>query len=344
MFEWLKEVDSLSLCNVQLNLKKSYNNFFSKRSKFPRFKNKKDSKQSYTTNNVNNSIRIENGKLKLPKLGLMETIFHRRIEGDIKSVTITKTASNKYYVSILSEQDFQHITNPNKSTVLGMDYSMNHFVVTSEGEKTNPPNWYYDMEKKISKLNKRLHRKVKGSNNRNKAKQKLVTVYEEMTSKKKDFLHKLSYKFLKNNDAIVLEDIDLTREKEKEHWGKKVSSLGFGMFRTMLEYKAISFGKEVVKADKYFPSTQLCSHCGFQNKLLKNNLKVRHWKCPICLKEHDRDINAAINLKQSYTGASPGIHVWGNRTSTNGTVLLTSLVVEPEKVVSPLMAQALSFR
>lgn len=358
-FLWLKEVDSLALCNAQLNLDKAYKTFFNNLKKhkksnssnpygFPKFKSRKDSKQSYTTNNLNNSIRIEDGKLRLPKLGLVKTVFHRRIVGVIKGVTVSKNSSGKYFVSILTEkEDVKQlpIIGTGKERVLGIDFSFHDLMVTSDGEKTNPPKWYYDQEKKISKLNRELHRKVLGSQNREKARLKLARAYEEMTFKKDDYLHKLSHRLVNEFDVIALEDIDLAAMKKCLNFGKAISSLGFGKLRTFMEYKAKWNGKLIWYADRFFPSTQLCSVCGYQNKELKD-LSIREWICPICGTKHDRDINSGVNLKQEYfrTLASGGIYACGDTASIDREFLSASGVDETGKVEELLISQAVVFR
>lgn len=300
-FEWLREVDSLALCNAQINLKRAFENrrknpkHFSK----PRFKSKK-SKQSYSTNNQKGSVRIEDGKIRLPKIGLVKIKLHRQIVGTIKTVTITKMPSDKYYVSILTEYENQVLPIMPKKFV-GLDYSMGELFVSSEGERADYPKYYRRAQKRLRTVQKKFSRSKKFSNNREKIRVMLSRVYEKVTNRRKDFLHKLSSHLVNENDAIAIEDLDLQEMSKHKcggrfSFGKSISDNGWGMFTRMLEYKLDWQGKNLVKIDKWYPSSQLCSQCGYQNSNTKN-LSIRQWICPKCGAHHDRDVNAAINIK-----------------------------------------------
>lgn len=329
-FPWLKEVDSLSLCNAQVNLQTAYSNFFrnvktrtrkpSKKNPygFPQFKSKKNNRLSYTTNNIGGTIRIQDGKLRLPKLGLVETVFHRKVNGKIKSVAVSHNPSGKYFASILTEQEvlipaFEY---KKETKILGIDMSLPNLAVLSSGEKTNPPRWFYETEKRISRANRRLSRKQVGSFNRDRARIDLAKLYERMDFQRKDFLHKLSVKLLSEYDVIALEDINLSAMSRCLNFGKSVHSNAFGEFRTFLEYKAERLGKLVWYADKFFASSQLCSVCGYKNPSVKD-LSVREWRCPNCGTVHNRDHNASVNLEKECrsTLASKGIYACGDTTS-----------------------------
>lgn len=306
-YDWLKEVDSLALCNAQINLQKAFTNFFArgkqgvKEKGFPKFKSKKTSKKSYTTNNINDSVRIEDGKLKLPKLGFIETVFHRYCKGKIKSVTVSQNSSGHYYISILTEENIEpktYVFSPDEK-VEAIDMSFSECGVMSEETKNKFQRFYRLSEKKISKTNKELHKKVKGSNNRNKARIKLSKVYEKVKNQRNDFLNKLSYELAEKFDVIVVEDINMQNMSKCLHNGKSVSDIAFGTLRNMLEYKLTERGKKLVKSPKYFPSTQLCSVCGYKNEVLKD-MSIREYICPNCGVFHNRDRNAVQNLLDWY--------------------------------------------
>lgn len=296
-YEWLKEIDSHALCNVCLDLDKAFKIFFKKSKGFPKFKKKGITSDSYTTNNQNNKIRIENGKLRLPKLGFVNFVSSRFIKGIILRVTITMSRSGKFFASILTEQK-EEIKKQNLDIekTIGIDMSLQELAVMSDGTKAKYPKYYRKLEKKLAFMQKKLTKMEYGSNRYNSYRKKIARLYEYIANQRSDFLHKLSTKIVQEYDCICVEDINLqTMSKSKFNFGKSIYDIGFGEFRRQLEYKAERKGKVFIKADKWFPSSKLCSVCGFKNDKLK--LKDRNWKCTNCGAEHDRDINAALNLK-----------------------------------------------
>ena len=296
-FEWLKEVDSLALANAQLNLQSAYKNYFSqKRVGFPKFKSKKKSRKRYTTNNQNGSVRIENGKLKLPKVGFVKIVQHRPMIGKIKSVTIERTPTDKYYASILVEYENQ-VHEVELQKFIGLDFSMHDLYVTSEGERANYPRFLRRSEKKLARLCRRHSKRKLGSRNRERMRLKVCLMYEKITNQRLDFLHKKSYCLAEDYDAVCIETLNMHAMSRTLKFGKSVADDSFGKFRDMLDYKLYFRGKKLVKVDKWFASSQLCSNCGYKNAEVKN-LKIREWKCPLCGTEHDRDINAAINIRE----------------------------------------------
>ena len=306
-FEWLKEVDSLALANAQLNLQSAYKNFFSqKRVGFPKFKSKKKSRMRYTTNNQNGSVRIENGKLKLPKVGFVKIVQHRPMIGKIKSVTIEKTPTDKYFASILVEYENQ-VSEVELQKFIGLDFSMHDLYVTSEGERANYPRYYRKHEKKLARLCRWHSRRKLGSQNRERMRLKVCLVYEKITNQRLDYLHKKSYCLAEGYDAVCIETLNMHAMSRTLKFGKSVADDSFGKFRDMLDYKLYFRGKKLVKVDKWFASSQLCSNCGYKNAQVKD-LRIREWKCPLCGTEHNRDINAAINIREE-----------GKRISTVGT-------------------------
>lgn len=298
-FEWLKEVDSLALANAQMNLQTAYNNFFRDKSVgFPKFKSKHKGKNSYTTNNVNNNIRIIGKKIKLPKLGLVNIVQHRQIPSDqiIKSCTISKTPSGKYYISILVKfgQSIQPIS-PKKENVLGLDMDMKNFYTDNQNIKADYPRFYRKALEKLAKEQRKLSKCTKGSNNRRKQKLKVARIHEKIANQRKDFLHKKSRELVNIYDAIIVEDLNMKAMSQCLNLGKSVSDNAWGMFTVLLKYKLENEGKLLVKVDKWFPSSKKCNECGEINKELQ--LSDREWICKTCGCVIDRDYNAAKNIR-----------------------------------------------
>ncbi len=298
-FEWLKEVDSLALANAQMNLQTAYNNFFrDKNVGFPKFKAKHRDKDSYTTNNVNNSIRIEGNKIKLPKLGFVTLKQHRQIPNNqiIKSCTISKSPSGQYYISILVEFE-QEIKNKqiNFDNILGLDMDMKNLYTDSQGVRAEYPRFYRRMLDKLKKEQRKLSKCQKGSNNRNKQRQKVAKLHQKVANQRKDFLHQTSRKLVNQYDAIIIEDLNMKAMSQTLHLGKSVSDNGWGMFTAFLKYKLDNEGRKLVKIDKWFPSSKKCNECGEINHELQ--LSDREWVCKECGCVIDRDYNAAKNIR-----------------------------------------------
>lgn len=297
-FPFLKEVDSLALANVQLNLGAAYNNFFSNpKSGFPKFKSKKKNKKSYTTNNQNGTITIDNGYIKLPKVGYVKFKQHRDIPNDyiLKSATISRDPSGKYYVSILFSYENQ-VTEVIPNSFIGLDFSMHELYVDSNGEIAHYPGYYRLAENKLKKEQRKLSKMQPNSKNYNKQKIKVAIRHEKNANQRKDFLHKKSRIIVDNYDAVCIEDLNMSAMSGCLNFGKSVSDNGWGMFTRFLEYKLNNVGKKLIKIDKFYPSSQICNVCGYKNVDTKD-LGVRTWTCPNCHEKHNRDINAAINIK-----------------------------------------------
>lgn len=297
-FEWLKEVDSLALANAQMNLQAAYNNFFkSPKIGFPKFKSKKSNHRSYTTNYVNCNICIENNCIKLPKIGYVKLNQHRIIPNEykLKSVTISQTPSGKYYASILFAYESQ-VQEKELQRFLGLDYSMHELYRDSNGNEPGYPGYYRQAERKLAKEQRKLSLMQKGSKNRNKQRIKVAKLHEKVSNQRKDFLHKQSRQITNAYDCVCIEDLDMKAMSQSLNFGKPVSDNGWGMFTTFLKYKLEEQGKRLVKVDRFFASSQTCNICGYKNPETKN-LAVRAWDCPQCGTHHDRDVNAAINIR-----------------------------------------------
>lgn len=298
-FIWLKEVDSLALANAQLNLNRAYKNFFSRpNSGFPKFKSKKKHRFSYSTNNQSGSVRIENGCIRLPKVGYVKLKQHREIlpNSTIKTVTVRQNPSGKYYVSILVEYDNQILPIiPHK--FVGLDFSMPELYVDSEGNCPKYPSPYRKAEKQLARLQRKFSRTRNTSNNHQKLRIRVARLHEHIANQRKDFLHKKSAELAMKYDVVGIEDLNMKNMARTLHFGKSVADNGWGMFTNMLSYKLAWQGKQLIKIDKWFPSSQLCHVCGYQNKNTKN-LNIREWGCPHCGTYHNRDVNAAINIRE----------------------------------------------
>ena len=296
-FVWLKEVDSLALANAQMNLDKAYKNFFRDKSVgFPKFKSKKNNHHSYTTNNQKNTIYIVDNKyIKLPKLKTVVRIkLHRQIhkDGIIKSATVSKVPSGKYYVSVLVEQELEPL--PKNEFAVGVDLGLTDFAITSDGVKYPNPRYLKKSLNKLAKEQRRLSKKKIGSKNRNKQRNKVAKLHEKISNQRKDFLHKISSELINENQVICLEDLHVKEIQQNKYLSQSVSDVGWYEFRRQLEYKAKWYGRTISFIDKWYPSSQICSNCG--NNTGKKPLNIREFTCQYCGKHHDRDINASINI------------------------------------------------
>ncbi|KXS47472.1 putative transposase [Halanaerobium congolense] len=299
-YNWLREVDSISLQQSLKDLDKAFKRFFKGLAGFPKFKSKKNNKQSYRTqyfkrSNGTESIEIKNNKIKLPKLGWVKFRKSREVTGKIKNVTIRKSKAQKYYISICVQEEIKEL--PQKNKAIGIDLGLKNFLITSNGEVVSNPRTLSKYEKRIARLNKRLAKKEEGSNNWYKVKNKLARVHEKIANIRKDFLHKLSTKLIRENQTIVVESLKVKNMLKNSNLAKSISDVSWSKFVEYIEYKAEWYGRDLIKIDTFFPSSQLCSECGYQNKEVKD-LSIREWECPKCHSIHDRDINASKNILQ----------------------------------------------
>ena len=296
--EFLKEVDSISLQQALRHLDTAFQNFFkSQKTGFPKFKSKKNHNNSYTTICVNNNIKLENGIVTLPKIGKVKVKQHREIPENyiLKSITVSQTPSGKYYASILYEYENQvQKTEPQK--FLGLDFSMHELYVASDGTLANYPRFYRKALERLEREQRKLSKMQKGSSNRSKQRIKVARLHEKVANQRKDFLHKRSRQITNAYDCVCIENLNMKAMSQAMNFGKSVADNGWGMFTTFLQYKLEEVGKQLVKVDKFFASSQLCSVCGYQNPDTKD-LSVREWNCPCCQTHHNRDVNAAINIR-----------------------------------------------
>ena len=304
-FPFLKEVDSLALANAQLHLDKAYKNFFRDKSVgFPRFKSKKNPVQSYTTNNQNGTVALIDSKfIKIPKLkSLVRIKLHRQPKGMIKSATISRHASGKYYISLLCKEEINEL--PKTNSAIGIDLGITDFAILSDGQKIDNHKFTSKMEKKLKREQRKLSRraliaKKKGINlfeakNYQKQKRKVARLHEKVMNQRTDFLNKLSTEIIKNHDIICIEDLNVKGMLRNHKLARSISDVSWSSFVAKLQYKADWYGREIIKVDQWFPSSQICSECGHKDG--KKSLDIREWTCPICHTHHDRDINASINI------------------------------------------------
>ena len=326
-YPYLKEVDSLALCNKQMDLQEAFSNRFKKSRKkkngFPKFKSAKHSRRSYTTNNQNGTVALFDNTIKLPKIGKVKVVVHKKPESDwvIKSATISQESDGNYYVSVLFEFNNRvnnHVIDTNNA--IGLDYASNGLYVDSNGNIGSNHKFYRESHKKLAKAQRRLSRMIEHNisgykivgkkrypiykrpleecKNIQKQKVKVAKIHRHIVNQRLDNLHKLSTEIANQYDIVCVESLNMRSMSNRGFGnGKTTMDNGFGMFVDFLDYKLSDRGKLLIKVDKWYPSSQLCNCCGYQNPLLKD-LSIRKWQCPVCGTHHDRDTNAAKNILQ----------------------------------------------
>ena len=297
-YAFLKEADSCALLSAKDNLNVAYDKFFKEPlAGFPKFKSKHKCRWSYTTYNTNSTVRFDGNRLRLPKVGYVRVVEHRRIEGRIIKATISHERSGEYYASVLCEIE-QPEPLPATDKVVGIDLGLHDFIVCSDGERVEAPKYFRKSEQKLARIQRVFSRTQKGSNGHEKARVKVARCHQKIKNQRNDFLQKLSTKLIRENQVICLEDLSVKGMERNKRLAKSVLDASFARFVSMLEYKAEWYGRKVVKIDRFYPSTRLCSGCGYKNESIKGlmGLKFREWICPECGEVHDRDLNAARNI------------------------------------------------
>ena len=291
-FAFLKEVDSIALQQSLRDLDRGFVNFFQKRASHPTFKSKHNNHQSYRTVNQGGNIRIVDKYIKLPKLGYVKIKQSMEV-GKINNVTIERTPSGKYFVVL--NVDFEPELQANKGGSIGIDVGIKEFYSDSNGNVVQNPKYLEKSMRKLVREQRRLSRKQKGSNNRNKQCVKVALVHEKITNQRNDFLQKQSTMLVRENQTICIEELNVKGMIRNHKLAKSIASVSWSRFFTMLEYKATWYGNDLIKVPTMYPSSQTCSCCGHRNPLVKN-LAIRNWECPECHAKHNRDINASINI------------------------------------------------
>ena len=301
-YDYLKEVDSLALANVQQHLNEAYQRFFKKKARFPKFKKKGICKDSYTTNNQKGTVALLDDSVRLPKIGRIKADIHRRPPEDwlIKTATITRQKDGTYQVSLMFE--YKKIPVPVRpvtgTNVIGLDYKSDGLYVADTGETADMPHFYRKSAGRLARLQRRLSRTQPDSNRHEKARLRVAKLQRHVANQRKDYLQKKSAEIANQYDYVCVEDLDMRAMSNKGFGiGKATLDNGFGMFRNMLSYKLEQKGGCLIKVDRFFPSSQLCSCCGNRNPEVKD-LSIRKWTCSVCATVHDRDINAAKNIKK----------------------------------------------
>jgi putative transposase len=337
---WLGDCYSQVLQSTTLNLTKAFKSFFEGRTKYPRFKSYHGKQSCQYPQNVS----IVDGSLKIPQLGLVTASIHRIFEGKIKTVTVSKTPTGKYFASILFEspQDFPEVTITGK--ICGIDLGIKDFCITHDGTKTSKyanPRHIKNHEKNLARKQQKLARKQKGSKNREKAKKLVAKVHEHISNTRHDYLHKLSRKIVNNNQVVVVEQLNVKGMVRNHKLAKAISDVGWGTFINFLDYKLKQKGGLLVEIDRWFPSSKTCSNCLYQ--MSEMSLDIREWTCPSCGTHHDRDENASKNIREE------GIRIIktdGLAVSANGGTVRPKggrksvLRHEPVKLEAPVTASA----
>jgi putative transposase len=335
-YPWLKKgAYSQSLQVVALNLSVAYQNFFEKKAGFPSFKSKHGRQSvSYPQN-----VKVGEKSIKLPILGEVNCKIHRIFDGIVKTVTVSKNPDGKYFASILVDDGIPGTDATTDGKAIGLDVGLIDFCVTSDGSKYKNPRHIKKHSKNLKRKQQKLSRKQKGSSTRNKARRLVAKVHSKIKRVRADFLHKLSRKIVNENQVIAVEDLNVKGMVRNHCLAKAISDAGWGMFGTMLKYKAEKDGKTYIEVDRFFPSSKTCNNC--LHKISEMPLDVRHWDCPKCNSRNDRDVNAAKNIRDEalrFLALGTSAAASGGNVSRGGKISVLSDAVPLEAGSYPLSA------
>ena len=328
---WLSEVNSQSLQAVLIHLDTAYNKFFTKSGGFPKFKTRK-SKQSFEIPK-NLTVNFDSGYIELPKFKEpIRTVFHRQFVGEIRTCHIKRSNAGSYYVTILVEDGVELPSKPEitKETAIGIDVGIKSFAVTSEGEEISNPRYFVTCQRRLSSIQRSFSRKIKSkkkgdplSKNAEKQKLKLQLLHEHVANQRKDFLHKVTTRLIRENQTICIEDLNVKGMMKNRKLSKHIGDAGWGMFFQFLRYKSEWYGSNIVTIGRFEPSSKTCSKCGYIKHDL--TLKDREWTCPVCGEHHDRDVNAAINIRDfSFVNTGSDRNTQKSKSARHGIALATS--------------------
>ncbi|MEG4271590.1 MULTISPECIES: RNA-guided endonuclease TnpB family protein [unclassified Microcoleus] len=290
-YEWLKEPYSQCLQVVALNLSTAYKNFFDKRAMLPKFK----SKHGRQSIGYPQNVKFDGDYINLPKIGLVFCRRHRDFEGDIKTVTVSRNPDGKHFISVLIDDGKEKPELVPADKAIGIDVGLTHFAIASDGSKFGNPKHFIKRQRNLKRKQQKLYRKKKGSQNRKKARLVVAKVHSKIARCREDFIQKLSRKIVNENQVIAVENLNIKGMVKNHNLASSISDVGWGMFCTMLKYKSESEGKQYVEIDRWFPSSKTCHVC--LNRVDNLTLDVRAWSCQRCGTHHDRDVNAAINIR-----------------------------------------------
>jgi len=321
-YEWMKKIDSIALYSSFMDLDSAYQKFFKKQSKFPKFKKKKD-KNTYRNTTPRKIKNVIKGNfIKLSVIGLVKFRQDYNFEElnivKYRNYTIERSKTNKYYCSICVDVDIPEYKHTGE--VLGIDLGIKDLVIDSNGNKYSNPKYQAKAEKKIKHLQRLYSKKQKGSKNQEKARLKFAIAHEKLSNKRKDYLHKITTKLIKENDIICIENLNVKGMAKNHHLAKAIQNASFGTLISMLKYKAKWHNRQIIEIGRFYPSSKICNCCG--NKMNYMGLEVREWSCPVCGEHHDRDINAAINIKNE------GLRILDNVKQSTDEVSETNMLVE----------------
>ena len=301
-FIWLREQNTKVLKQAVNDMLSAYKNFFERHTRYPKFKSKKDNKQScrfelgaISKRNVYTDYKLSLANIRNIKFKCNKKYaeYLQKHKVNIRQATLTKLPCGEYYLSILVDGDLTHKVKESHHTI-GIDLGIKDFIVTSDGEVFDNLHFKKSESKKLIKIQKQLSRKQNGSNNRNKSRIKLAKIYKRITDKKQYYLHQISNYLIDENQVICMEDLNVSGMLRNHKLAESIQELNFGEFRRMLEYKANWYGRKLIFVDRFYPSSKTCNHCGYVNKKLK--LSDRQWICPNCGEIIERDYNAALNI------------------------------------------------